>query len=42
VGGMENRPGWGVDGDRSVGGTFVAYRRGWGKKWAVHPELAMA
>ncbi len=42
VGGMENCPRWGVDGDRSIGGMFVAYRRGWGKKWAVHPESAMA
>jgi len=32
MGGVENRTGWGVDGDGSIGGTLVAYRRGRGKE----------
>jgi len=32
MGGVENRTGWGVDGDGSIGGTLVADRRGWGKE----------
>jgi len=39
MGGMENRPGWGVDGDGSVGGPFVAYRRGRGKEVGGAPRI---
>ncbi len=39
VGGMEDCPGWGVDGNRSIGGTFVAYRRGWGKEVGSAPRI---
>jgi len=39
MGGMENCPGRGVDSDRSIVGTFVAYRHGWGEEVGGAPRI---
>jgi len=40
MGRMENGPGWGVDSDGSIGGTFVADRRGRGEEVGCAPRIS--